>query len=214
MAFVSEMFDQLRDLLNDAADAQVPFATKKLFLNLGIRALFPSVGRIVSATITTSASGRDYSLAAVVADGIIVSVELETALASGVYARFDDYDIISGDEDLAGTFRLTGLYPGDGLNIRIRYFAPIPVIAAASYAAAQSEVWTGPDRVIGLPVLYAMGMCAARRIDDRQDHTTYSTTRALNGVDDQDILISAQSWFGQFSTELLNMERPLPPARD
>jgi hypothetical protein len=213
MAFVSELFDQLRDQLNDATDTQVPFATKKLYLNRGIHRLWPGIYRLVSTTIPLVQAVYDYSLAAAVADGHIVSVEVSTVTAGTEFRRFTDYDIIPGDEDLAGVFRVVR-HPGDGFIVRIKYVAAIPTIAAASYAAAQSETWTGPDRAMGLPVAYAMGLITSRKIDDRQDTNRYSTTQALNGVTDQDLMAASQMWFAQFELELESQSRPLPPARD
>lgn len=215
MAFVSDQFDQLRDLLNDTADSQVNFATKKLYLNRGIARLWPAVWRLASTTIVVATVTYDYALPVAAADGHVVSVELEQS--DGSFRRFNDYDIISGDEDLAGVFRLT-VNPNDvdllGMDIRIKYAAPVPFIAAASYAAAQSETWLGPDRALGLPVLYAASLIALRKLDDRQDINRYSTTQAENGVSDSDIMASSQMWMGQFELELAQMDKPLPPARD
>lgn len=214
MAYVSELFDQLRDLLNDPTDTQVGYSTKKLYLNRGIARLWPKVFKITSTTITVAASTYDYTLPVGAADGLILSVELETD--SG-YLRFVDYDIMDGDEDAAGVFRLTTSPDATdllGYDIRIKYAAPVASIVAASYAAAQSEVWSGPDRAMHLPVLYAASMIALRRLDDRQDHTRYSTTQNVNGVSDSDILQSATFWMGQFEQELIDIERPLPIAKD
>jgi hypothetical protein len=215
MAFVSELFDQLRDVLNDAADSQVPFATKKLYLNRGIARMWPKVWRLVSTSITVVTGTYDYALPTAAADGLIVSVELERL--DGSFVRFDDYDVIAGDEDLAGVFRLA-VNPDSvdllGYDIRIRYAAPVSLITSASYAAAGSETWTGPDRAMGLPVHYAAALIAMRRVDDRQNVNRYSTTQAQNGVTDQDIIAAGQTWMGQFELELAEFDRPLPPARD
>lgn len=215
MAFVSEMVDQLRDLLNDATDSQVSYENKKLWLNRGIRMLWPSIYRVVvDSSITTSDLVYDYTLPAAVADGVILSVEIETEVGGGRFIRFEDYDLIEGDEDQAGVFRFTSALPLSGTDVRIRYAAPIPVIAAASYAAAGSEAWTGPDRALNLPVFYAMAMIAGRKIDERQDHTRYSTTQAINSITDQDIMAAYQMWMGQFELELDKWSRPLPIVRD
>lgn len=215
MAFVSDQFDQLRDLLDDTGDTQVSFATKKLYLNRGIARLWPRVWRIASTTITIATETYDYALPVAVADGHIVAVELSREAGGSEYDRFDSYDIIPGDEDTAGVFRFV---PNPeayiDYTVRIRYVQPCSLITAASYAAAQSETWVGPDRAIGLPVLYAASLIAARRLDNRQDHTRYSTTQAQNGVTDTDIMQSSQYWMSQFELELEDMGRPLPIARD
>lgn len=215
MAFVSEMVDQLRDLLDDATDTQVAFVNKKLWLNRGIRALWPNIYRVVVDTsITVVADTYDYTLPAAVMDGVITAVEIETGDGDNRFLRFEDYDIIEGDEDQAGVFRMARYLPEVGTEVRIRYAAPIPTIAAANYAAAQSETWVGPDRALNLPVLYAMAMIVLRKLDNRQDHTRYSTTQATNGVTDQDLMAASQMWMGQFELELDKWSRPLPIVRD
>lgn len=209
MAFVSELFDQMRDLLNDASDTQVPFATKKLYLNRGIARMWPRIFSVRTATITFLADTTELALTAAIAEGLILSVEREVVAGEGWWIPYEAYDIRAGDEDLAGVITLP-YNSGPGFDLRIKYVAAVPLIAAASYTAAQSETWTGPDRAMGLPVLYAMGMAVARKLDDRQDTSRYSTTQALNGVTDQDIMGASQMWFGQFEAELAELERPLP----
>jgi len=214
MAFVSEMFDQLRDLLNDATDTQVPFSTKKLFLNRGIALLWPLIGRVSTVSVDLTQGVRRYTLTSAVMDGRILSVEYTADGDNDDLIRLSNYDVLPGDEDQTGSLRLPFDPPSDAARVDITIFGPLPSIAAASYAAAGSEAWTGPDRAIHLPVLYAMSMIAARRIDDRQDHTRYSTTQAVNGVTDSDIMGASAMWLNQFYTELEQMSRPLPPARD
>lgn len=213
MAYVSDLFDQLRDLLKDPTDTNVSFDTKKRYLNRGISRLWPRVYRTSTATITVVAGTYEYALPVAAADGLILSVEVETDYG---YARFVEYDIIDGDEDTAGIFRLTidPNYLGSGTSIRIKYVGPVSLITAASYAAAQAEQWVGPDRAMGLPVLYAMGMITGRKIDPRQDYSRYATTQDANGVSDNDIMQAAAFWLGQFEEELSDIERPLPVARD
>lgn len=212
MAYVSDLFDQLRDLLNDSADTQVSFATKKLYLNRGINRMWPAIWRVATASVTLVPDTYEYSYPVALADGYLLSVEISDEDGDD-YVRTNAYDIVTGDEDLAGIIKVP-TNPAAGQLLRLRYVAAVPVIAASTYSAAGSEAWTGPDRAMGLPVLYAMGMIAARKLDDRQDASRYSTTQALNGVTDQDIMGSAQMWFGQFESELLALERPLPVARD
>jgi hypothetical protein len=211
--FVSELFDQFRDLLSDALDTQVPFATKKLYLNRGIARLWPAIGRYVSdVSIAVVAGQYEYELPASILDGMLYAVELENL--DGSFSRFDHYDVIFGDATLTGVLLLLSPLPPVGRDLRLRYSAPISLIAAADYEEAETEDWTGPERTVGLPVLYAMGMASVRKLDDRQDTLRYSTTQAANGTSDLDIMNAAQMWFAQFEAELAQMERPLPPARD
>lgn len=207
------MFDQLRDLLNDGADTQVTYLSKKLYINRGVSRLWPSAYKLVSTTIALTYDTFEYALAAAVMSGHIVSVEINSASYPTQFSRFDHYDIIPGDEDLAGAIVLN-VNPETGSSLRIRYAAPIPLVAATTYAAAQSETWGGPDRYIHLPVLYAMGMIAARKLDDREDHTRMSTVQNENGTDEADIVRTSQLWFGQYELELSDMARPLPVAHD
>jgi hypothetical protein len=213
--YVSEMFDELRDLLQDPLDANVIYGLKKLYLNRGISRLWPKIFRIQSTSITMTSGTYDYALPVGVADGIVISVELEDAY--GGFQRFVHYDIMDGDEDLAGVFRLT-LNPDTagivGLSVRVKYASPCLLIGSASYAAAQSEAWTGPDRAMHLPVQYAMSLITLRRLDARLDYDRYSTTQAANGVSDSDIMQTAAYWMGQFEAEIDEQERPLPIARD
>jgi hypothetical protein len=212
VAFVSELFDQLRDILDDTGDTQVSFATKKLYLNRGIARLWPAVWRLAVTTVAfLEAEIVDSPLT--ISDGRVVMVEYSYDSDADNYVLTDGYDIRPGDEDYEQYFYPT-FVPAEGSQFRITYAAPIPMISAASYAAAGSETWTGPDRAIGLPVLYAAGMIALRRVDNRQDHTRYSTTQAINGVTDADIMESGRMWLGQFELELDRIERPLPIARD
>jgi hypothetical protein len=215
MAFVSELFDTLRDLLNDPLDEQVTFAMKKLFLNRGIARMWPFVWRVQSTTILVLTGTYDYALPVAAADGYIISVELERS--DGSFLRFNDYDTLAGDEDVAGVFRLSRNPDASdllGYDIRIKYAAPVALITAANYAAAQAETWAGPDRAMGIPCYYAMSLTASRKIDERQDVRRYSTTQGVNGVVDGDIQAAAQTWMGQFELELSAFDRPLPPARD
>lgn len=215
MAFVSEMVDQLRLLLDDATDLQVAIGTKKLWLNRGILMLWPNIYRIVVDTsVTIAADTYEYALPVAVANGYITSLERETANLTTRYVRWEDYDIISGDEDQAGILRVMSGLPETGVKIRIRYAAPISTITASTYANMQSETWVGPDRILNLPVLYAASMITSSKLDNRQDHTRYSTMQAQNGVADQDLMAAAQMWMGQFELELDKLTRPLPIVKD
>ena len=212
--FVSEMIDQLRDLLNDATDTQVPYATKKLYLNRGIARLWPTIYYLDEQSISLDAGVREYLIQTDLAKGQIVSIWYDpTGLSSNYNVRLGDYDIIDGDAGEYGYIRIP-FVPNDGDTLTMKIAYEVPLITAASYAAAQAEVWIGPERAIGLPVLYAMGMIAARKLDDRQDSSRYSTTQALNGVTDNDLMTTSAMWFGQFAEELAAMEMPLPIARD
>ncbi len=213
MAFVSELFDTVRDQLNDPTDTQVTFALKKLYLNRGIARMWPHVYQIVALSQALTADTYEYSAPVGLVDGYVLSFEVNTISDTLTYRRFDEYDIIAGDEDLAGKIVLS-FNPSTGTSLRIRYAAPVPLIVAASYAASQSEVWTGPDRAMGIPVYYALSLIASRKVDDRQDTLRYNTTQASNGVTDNDIMSLSQMWMGQYELELAAFDRPLPISHD
>lgn len=214
MAFVSEMVDELRLLLDDASDTQVPIATKRLFLNRGIARLWPEVWRYVTLEIALDEAELDYAITvpwSADAEFRLLSVEYEDT--DGLRSRFSDYDFLSTDEDSAPTIRLTA-YPEDAASLHLRMMVQIPLIVGTTYAAMGSEEWTGPDRAIGLPVLYAMAMITAAKIDNRQDLTNYNAQLADNGVTDRDIMAANQLWMGQFELELDKSSRMPPPAKD
>lgn len=215
--FVSEMIDQLRDLLNETADEEVSFAIKRRWLNVAIRRLWPDVYRVVEYTGITApaadATTFDFTLPAALADGHVLSVESEVTPGAGDYLRFEHYDIIQGDEDQTSVFRYLSL-PAEGSALRIRYTAPIPTIVATSYANAQSETWTGPDEAIDAPVAYAMSMIWERRLEDRMNFKRYSTTQATNAVSDADIAATARGWMDQYVVERERLQRPLPIVKD
>jgi hypothetical protein len=213
MAFVSELFDTLRDQLGDPTDTQVPFLTKRLYLNRGIQRMWPHVWKTATLNIAVTTGIYEYSLSTDASDGYVLSVEINTIADSTHYYRFEDYDILPGDEDLGSKFILS-FSPTTGQTVRVRYAMPVPVIASASYASSQSELWDGPDRAMSIPPYYALSLIAARKVDDRQDTLRYSTTQASNGVQDSDIMAASQMWMGQFELELAAFERPLPIAKD
>lgn len=216
MAYVSEMVDQVRDMLSDPDDLQVSIGVKRMYLNRGIAMLWPTIHRFVTATVIPVVADQfDYALPVAVADGMIISVEISSIAAGTQFERFNEYDIISGDEDLAGVLRIAiDTVAFTGYTLRITYAAPIPAIVGTTYTAMETEVWTGPDRALHLPVLYCLAMASMRKIDDRQDHTRISTTQMQNGTTDNDIMSSSQMWMSQFELELEKQGRPLPPARD
>jgi len=216
MAKVSEIFDQIRALTNDASDTQVPFATKKLYVNRGIALLWPGIWRVVTETIPLTTGVTEYAASAALADGYVLSCEISEDADGDNFDRFEAYELMPGDEDKAPALYIRDprVVASSDFDLRFTYAAPPALVTAASYAAAQAENWTGPDRALNLPVLYAMYLIAGSKVDDRQDHTRASTTQAMNGVNDQDILAGSQFWLNQFYAELEALTRPLPPTRD
>lgn len=216
MAFVSEIFDQVRDLLNDSGDTQVTFAQKKLYVNNGIRRMWPHCYRVVTdLTVVLVANTFEYNLPADLANGDLLSVFVETDIASGQYVRLSYFEIY----ELSNTNKVIW-FPNNtlpspaGSRVRLNWAEPISLVAAATYVAAQAETWNGREDQIQLPAYYAAALIAARKIDDRQDTSRYSTTQAFNGVTDSDLMEASQMWMGQFELELAQQGRPFPPAVD
>lgn len=214
MAFVSEMFDQLRDLLSDPGDNQVSFAMKKMYLNLGVTHLWPQIPRMISATaIPIVALTYEYNLSSIVSEHDIISIDIESDNASGSFRRLSYYDLLPGDEDNVSVLRLYSL-PTAGATIRIRHTQPIATIVASTYAAAQSEVFLGPDKAIGLPVLYAMGLMAVRRMEDYLDASRQRPANESERVDVSGLLGSSRFWMDEYNSQVLNLARPLPIVED
>lgn len=207
MAFTSEMFDQLRDFLTDPTDSQVDFGTKKLYLNRGIARLWPKVFRVVDAGTITITTAYEYTLPTTMNHGHVLTVEIESGNATSLFHTLGHYEIIPATDALPARIKIGGTLPAAGALLRVRFGAPVARIAAANYAASGSETWVGPEEAIGLPVVYAMGLISLRRLDDRLDHSRYSTTQAMNGVQESDYMSAAQLWFNQFDVELAELAK-------
>lgn len=212
MATVSECFDQLRDLLNDPADTQVAFGTKRLYLNRGIAALWPRVWRVATTSLALAPATYEYTLPTAVTGGHLLSAEVSTTDGDG-WQRLAYYDILPGDEDQAGLFVLPW-EPETGQSVRLRYAARVPTISAATYAAAQAETWLGPDEAVGAPVLYAMGMLSVRRMEDFLDATRQPPANESRDVRESSVLATSRFWMDQFEAQVDALARPLPVAED
>ena len=93
----------------------------------------------------------------------------------------------------------------DGSAIRVTAAKRIPNLTNGS------DTFQGPPGTEELPVLYAMGCIAGRRVDGRTDYKRYKATQDVNGVGLADIMDSGQFWFAQFELLLDRMQlAPLP----
>lgn len=212
MAYVSTLFDQLRDLLNDPADTQVAFLTKRLYLNRGIAALWPRIWRVASEQIALVQDQVEYDVATSVSGGKIVSVEVSTKDGDG-WQRLAYYDLLPGDEDQQAKFVLPWM-PDGGQLVRVRYVTPVPLISASTYTAAGSETWVGPDEVIGLPALHAMGMLSIRRLEDYLDANRQRPANEHPDTKETWMLSSSRFWLDQYEAQVDALARPLPVAED
>lgn len=215
MSFAGDMIDDLRDRLNDAADTQVPFATKLRFLNRGQAAMFPKVFKMVRDSSLVLVSNQfEYTLPAGVGTGKVLTIEVESASASNRYTPANRYDIIPSLTAPTLVFFDLTLPAAAGARIRITTADRMDPFVAANYAASQSVTYTGPSGTEELPVLYAMGLATARTLDDRMDYTRYSSTQQNNSVDPNDIMQVSQFWFAQFELLLDRLIMPFPVARN
>lgn len=206
MTTLLNMLDDLRDRLDDASDTKVSKTTKIRFINYGINATWPLLYTTVQdSTLDYDVDTTEYALPSTVGvDTRVIRVEIENALASGRFIELDDYDFVGGRTDPALGLRFLSRFE-DGSAIR--------VTAARRLAnlAADADVFEGPPGTEELPVLYAMGCIAGRRVDPRTDYTRYKATQDVNGVGLADVMDSSQFWFAQFELLLDRMQlAPLP----
>jgi hypothetical protein len=214
MSFASDMIDDLRDRLNDAADTQVPFATKLRFLNRGQAAMFPRVFKVVrDNTLAIISAQYEYTFPAGVGTGKVLTVEIESGNATARYTPLTRYDIIPSLTVPTLVLLDPALPAAVGSKFRITTADRLTEFVAANYAASQSVVYSGPVGTEELPVLYAMGLATARALDDRMDYTRYSATQVNSAVDPNDIMQVSQFWFAQFELILDRVQMPFPVSR-
>jgi hypothetical protein len=215
MSYSSDMIDDLRDRLNDAADMQVPFATKIRFLNRGQAAMYPKIFKMVrDSTLVLATSTYEYTLPAGVGTGKVLTVEVETGNATNRYMALQRYDIIPSLTAPTLVLLEADLPSAAGARFRITTADRMTPFTSVSYAQAQSEVYSGPAGTEELPVLYAMGLATARALDDRMDYTRYSATQQNGAVDPNDIMQVSQFWFAQFELLLDRLQLPFPVSRN
>lgn len=210
-----DMVDDLRDRLNDTGDTQVPIATKLRFLNRGMAAMFPRVFKFVrDNTLLVAASTFEYTFPAGIGTGKVLTVEIETAVASARYLPLQRYDIIPSLTAPTLVLLDPALPSVAGAKFRISTADRMTPYVSTTYTPSQSELYTGPAGTEELPVLYAMGLATARALDDRMDYTRYSATQQNNNVDPNDIMQVSQFWFSQFELLLDRLQMPFPVVRN
>ena len=209
--YLAELIDEMRDLLGDATDTLVPFSSKVRYLNLGLAAMYPKIWQITRDTSITisSLTTREYTIPAAIASGQLLTVELETGSATGVYPRVSKYDIISPWTTPIITIA-EDLTDRVGARLRLTAATQITKFVAADYAAAGSVLFTGPPMAQGLPVLYAMSMSMTRILNARMSYDKLSVQIQNNAVGPNDIMASSNFWMGQFLSQLDQLEMPFP----
>jgi hypothetical protein len=138
----------------------------------------------------------------------MLAVQVETEESAGEFFEATTHQILPGSTPILR-------FPGNRLPAEegslIRLTAIIPLTQFSVGEDGQDETYTGPTGTEQIPVLYAMGMWAATRLDNRMIHESYSTTQALNGIDAVDHMTASQFWMGQFELLLERMSMPTPP---
>lgn len=217
--YLSEMVDQLRDLLEDPADSQVSFLRKRYFLNAGQRAMWPRVYQVVQdATLTFTDDQYEYTIPAAVRGGRIFQLEKSLASDTDRFYPFDidDYQIqrttTTGADKIILNWDPGSVY-GDTGVIRITAALPLTPFAAADYSAAGSEAYTGPDHTLEGPVLYAMSRIAAIPLDDRMDYGRISVQAQNRAASPQEHLAVSAYWLDEFERRVEEWNMPLPASR-
>lgn len=206
MSTQQDLIDDLRDRLNDGADAQVPLVTKTRFLNRGMAAMYPKIFQTVrDLTTVLIADTFEYALPATVKKGKVLMVELETTATSSRFRRAMRYEIIPSVTDPVLVFEEAAIPSAVGSAIRFTSALPL-----TPFTSSMADTYTGPDASEELPVLYAMGLCVGRALDDRLDYERYSVTNQVAGIEPTDLMTASQFWFAQFELLLERHSVPLP----
>lgn len=202
MTTCQDLLDDLNDRLNDAGNTQIPQATKIRYLNRGIAATWPHLYVVErDDTLYVQSGVYEYNLLpAVEGNTRIIRVEVE---ANSRFVQISDWEISPGTTDR--TLHFPNALPGlPDARIRITAARPLALFTLTT------DTYEGPLLTDELPVLYAMGIAASRRVDDRLDHRRYSTTAAQNGVDIAELMTASQYWFSQFELLLDRFSVPMP----
>jgi hypothetical protein len=206
MATQQDLIDDLRDRLNDGTDSQYPLTTKTRSLNRGMAAMFPKIFQTVrDATTVLATDTFEYALPAAVKKGKLLMVEVETTATSSRFKRLARYEIVPSVTDPLLVLEEANL--PSAVGAAIRFTAALPLTA---FTSTMGDTYTGPDGTEELPVLYAMGLCTARALDDRMDYQRYSVTNQVSGIDAVDLMTASQFWFAQFEMLLERFQIPLP----
>jgi hypothetical protein len=211
VATLQTLLDDLNDRIGDANNAAgAGEAAKIRWLNAGINAMWPFFYEVISdATLVIVADQREYALPAGFSDRAkIFSVEIETDEGSDLYFPTDDFDYqigISATETVGGVLNLRTVNGYNaGAKIRVKALQPLDTYAAAA------DTIVLPVRAYELPVLYALGIEASRKIPGRTRYQRFSTTAAQNGVDINEVMNSGQYWFAQFELMCERLAMPWP----
>lgn len=204
MTTTADLVATLRDLLDDGADEKVPYLIKVSFLNRGLAAMFPAIYRpVVDASLALAEDTFEYAVPAGVSGAKVVGLYVEQNGAGTRYVPLGGYYLVPGSP---AQLILTTPYLPAPVGSHVRFLAA----GRLTPLVGEADAYTGPDGTEGLPVLYAMGLVAARRVDPRLDYKRWSSTQ--NGIDETVLMSASRYWFDQFEAELARAEMALPVA--
>lgn len=203
MTLASDMLADLNDRINDVANTQIPEANKLRYLNSGIRAMWPKIYRTVQdSTLVLTVDQTEYVAPPAFNYGYLVRVDFEHGVGTNDYLILDNFEVNN-----LGTSKIIRVKwrPGEyGAKFRLTGVVPVTEFATTS------STYDGPPQTVELPVWYATGLAASRRMDDRMDYKRYSTTTAQNGVDLREITDGSLFAFQQFELLLDRLQMTLP----
>lgn len=206
MATMQDLLDDLNDRLQDANNAAgVGEATKMRYINRGIAAMWPRIYRtVVNEQITLESDTYEYSIPSTLDEGEIFRIEVSDENAANT--RYVDLDGV----DIVGTITTRKLQlssiPTHLVGATVRITGAVPLSALST----TGSTFDGRRIHEELPVWYALGLALARNIENRTDHTRYTTVEARNGVDINEQIGSAGWAFAQFESMLERMAMPWP----
>ena len=209
MATLTTLLDDMRDQLNDAADAKYSVANKTRYINRGQKAMYPKVYQIVQdATLVWVADQYEYVVPSALDEGTILNIEAETTASSSDFVKLDGrvFDIVA-NASYGNTLTLknTNAFPTP-VGASIRFTAALPLTELVN----AGDTYSGPAVTDALPVLYAMAIATSRDIEARLNYYRFSTTQALNGTEIEDFSGTATFWMDQFNRELDQLKMAMP----
>lgn len=210
MATQADMWADLRFRLGETSgtDTQVAKVDKMRYLNQGLAAMYPKIYRVVrDVTTVLVADTFEYEMPAALDGGRIIQIELETESGSGRYRRGVMHEILNHGTSPLIIFDHYDLPAEAGSKIRITAAMPLTPFTDSTNGA---DTYTGPTGTEELPVLYAMGAITAKPLDDRLNHTKYSTTHVLGNPQPVDLMTASQFWYAQFELMLDRWSQPFP----
>lgn len=207
MATMQDLLDDLNDRLQDANNAAgVGEVTKMRYINRGIAAMWPRVYRtVVDSSIVLAANTYEYAVPTAVGDeSEIFRMEVEDNSVTALrYIELDQFDIVPA---ISGRILQIPHVSTAFAGAKVRITAAVPL----SRLTTTGSTFDGRRIHEELPVWYALGLAIARQVENRTDHTRYSSTVAANHVGINEQMGASQFAFAMFESMLERMAMPWP----